>query len=186
VGELWTRIEVWLAANAPAISVGLNPPASARELAKTERFLGVKFPEEVRLSYLRHNGQSLGSPAMFAGWEWYSLDRIRCDWTAWKNLLICGKFASRRSDVDGLTIRKDWWHPAWIPLTHIDTGDGHYLDLAPGPQGTAGQIIEMWNDAGLRLVVAASFREWLNSFTDDLEGGKFMVCEETGELDRRE
>jgi cell wall assembly regulator SMI1 len=34
--EVWNRIEAWLAANAPAVASGLNPPASARELDDTE------------------------------------------------------------------------------------------------------------------------------------------------------
>lgn len=80
MNQLWNRIEVWLEANAPAIAEDLNPPASTRDLVYMERFLGVHFPEDVRLSYLRHDGQSSGSPALFAGWEWYSLDRVRSDW----------------------------------------------------------------------------------------------------------
>lgn len=103
-----------------------------------------------------------------------------------KGLLDRGTFADRRTDADGSAVRRDWWHPAWIPLTHIDTGDSHCLDLAPGPKGIPGQIIELWDDGRLRLVVAASFKEWLTDFADDLEGGKFVVCPETGELDRLE
>jgi cell wall assembly regulator SMI1 len=183
--HVWSRIEAWLAANAPAIAAGLNPPASSRELAKTERFLGARLPQDVRLSYLRHNGQSRGSPAMFAGWEWYSLERVRYAWQVWKGLLDRGTFAGMVNHGDGSAVRKDWWHPAWIPVTAIDTGDHHCLDLAPGPQGTVGQVIEIWNDARLRLVVATSFREWLTDFADDLERGDYMVCQATGELDHR-
>lgn len=95
-------------------------------------------------------------------------------------------FAGVESDSDGLAVRRDWWHARWIPLTHIDTGDNHCLDLAPGPRGKLGQLIEIWNDARLRLVVADSFTEWLTQFADDLEDGKFVGCRETGELDRRE
>lgn len=184
MNRLWARIEVWLAANAPAIAEGFNPPASSRELAKTERYLGMKLPREVRLSYLRHNGQVEGSPALFAGWEWYSLDRVRSEWEMMKGLLDSGCFDGRQSDADGLKVRKDWWNPAWIPLTHIDTGDNHCVDLDPGPKGKRGQIIEIWNDARLRIVVAPSFGQWLSDFANDLETGKFQVCKETGELDR--
>ena len=179
--RLWSRIETWLAANAPALAAGFNPPATERNFAETEPFLGVRLPEDVRLSYLRHNGHW----SLFGGWEWYSLERVRYDWACWKGLLDAGRFTGMQSDVDGLRIRKDWWNPAWIPLFYFE-GDNLLLDLAPGPQGTAGQILELWRDHTMRPVAAANFTELLTDFADDFEAGWMVVCKETGELDRLE
>jgi cell wall assembly regulator SMI1 len=184
--EVWQRIEAWLATNAPPIAAGFNPPASAHQLADTERLLGVPFPMDVRATYLRHNGQASDSPWMMNGWEWLSLDRIRAEWQIWKDLLDGGDFADSQSDADGLGVRQDWWHPAWIPLTYSGSGDHYCLDLAPGLQGTLGQIIEMWHDEGSRPVVASSIREWLASFADALETGDFVFSEEDGGLLRRD
>jgi cell wall assembly regulator SMI1 len=183
---MWQRIEAWLAANAPAIAAALNPPASVPELADTEQLLGVQFPEDVRAAYFRHNGQISNSPWMMDGWEWLSLQRIRDEWKVWKELLDGGDFSGIESDADGLVVRKDWWNPAWIPLTYSGCGDHHCLDLAPGPEGTLGQIIEIWHDEGSRPVVARSFREWLTSFADALENNDLVLSEEYGSLVRRD
>lgn len=184
--QVWQRIEAWLSANAAPIAVGLNPPASARELADTEQLLGVPFPEDVRASYLRHDGQTFDSPWMMDGWEWLSLGRIRDEWKVWKDLLDSGDFAGIQSDADGSMVRNDWWNPAWIPLTYSGSGDHHCLDLAPGPRGTVGQIIEMWHDDGSRPVLSDCFRTWLTNFAEALERDELVLSEEFGSLVRRD
>ncbi len=184
--QVWERIEAWLAVNAPAVAAGLNPPASPEAVAETERFLDVQFPDDLRASYLRHDGQQPNSPWMLEGWEWLSLDRIRDEWKVWKDLLDGGDFAGIENSADGRGVQKDWWNPAWIPLTYSGSGDHHCLDLAPGRRGLSGQIIEMWHDEGSRPVIAHSFREWLTDFAGRLEAGEFVVSDEYGGLCRRE
>jgi len=184
--QTWERIEAWLAVNAPAVAAGLNPPASPESLAATEQFLGVQFPDDVRASYLRHDGQQSYSPGLLEGWEWLSLERIRGEWQVWKDLLDGGDFNGIESDADGRGVRKDWWNPAWIPLTYSGGGDHHCLDLAPGKRGVHGQIIEMWHDEGSRPVVARSFGEWLADFADGFEAGQYEMSVECHGLRRRE
>lgn len=183
---LWERIEHWLGANAPEMASGLNGPASEAEIASTEQLLGVRFPADVRASFLRHDGQSSGSPWLMDGWEWLSLSRVRDEWKVWKGLLDGGDFAGAQSEGDDVIVRSDWWHPAWAPLTYSGSGDHHCLDLAPGPQGREGQIIEMWHDSGERPVVAESFRAWLEQFAADLEAGRYAISAEYGGLCRIE
>jgi cell wall assembly regulator SMI1 len=184
--KVWQRIENWLNANAPPIAAGLNPPASAGELVETERLLGVQLPADVRAAYACHNGQSFNSPWMMDCWEWLSLERIREEWNVWKGLLDSGEFTAIQNDANGIAVRKDWWNAAWIPLTYSGSGDHHCLDLAPGPKGKIGQIIEMWHDEGSRPVVANSISEWFTSFAEALENDEFVLSEEYGGLVRRD
>jgi cell wall assembly regulator SMI1 len=184
--QLWSRIEAWLCAHAPAIAVALNPPARAEDIEATERFFGVTFPDDVRSSYLRHDGQTYDSPGLLEGWEWLSLGRIRDEWGTWKDLLDHGEFEGIRSDGDRVRVVDDWWNPRWIPVTYSGTGDHHCLDFAPGPGGTPGQIIMMWHDDGARPVVAPGFGAWLARFADELEAGEFVLSDEYGGLCRRE
>lgn len=181
VDRVWGRIETWLARNAPALAAGFNAPATARDLAKTERVLGVQLPEDVRLSYLRHNGHW----SLFGGWRWHSLEGIRKSWIQWNELLAEGCFPGKRNTSDGSIVQQAWWHPGWIPIASLECDD-ICLDLAPGPQGTVGQVIVMLHEYDQRPVVGASFREWLTQFADDLERGVFVVCQTTGELDHRD
>lgn len=177
MSDAWSRIEAWLAAHAPASAAGLNPPASPEAIAAAERSLGVTFPDDVRAAYLRHDGQASDSPWMLEGWEWLSLERIVDEWQVWKGLLDDGDFEDGASDGDGEVVRSDWWHPAWIPLTYSGGGDHHCVDLAPGPKGSLGQIIQMWHDDGDRPVIASSFSVWVADYADRLEGGGFEATE---------
>jgi cell wall assembly regulator SMI1 len=180
--QVWERIEAWLAANIPSITAGLNPPASSRELIKTERLLGLRFPEDLRQSYLRHNGQCGRSHGLFTGNPWYPLEEVRNDWQMRQDKLDSGEFKGERSCADGVTVRTDWWHPRWIPITYMDC-ERHYVDLAPGPEGRVGQVVGVWHDGWARAVVAGSFREWLTDFANDLETGWIVVCKDIGELE---
>ena len=97
---IWTRIENWLADNAPEILENLNPGATEEEIKRTEEFLGVSFPEDFKDSYLIHNGQKpyVDTPdgqqwkdyCLMDMWQLLSLDRIKHEWSIWKELLDTG------------------------------------------------------------------------------------------------
>jgi cell wall assembly regulator SMI1 len=182
VEAIWERIEQWLRAHAPAVLASLNPPADPGRLVAAERHLGVAFPDDFTRIYLRHDG---GGPGLFNGWDWLSLDGITSEWDVWKDLLDGGEFADVQRKTDGRTV-PDWWHPWWIPFTSSGAGDNYCLDLNPGPDGTAGQVIIMWHDDAARPVEAESFRAWLARFADDLEAGRYTYSEEYGGIVRRE
>ncbi len=174
--DIWSRIEAWLDVHVPGGAGILAPGASDAEIAATEQFLGVTFPEAVRASFQRHNGQASG-PWLLEGWELLSLGRIREEWRCWKDLLERGAFRDFRSATDGRTV-EDWWHPAWIPLTYDGAGDHHCLDLHPGPQGYVGQIIMMWHDDDARGVAAPDYPSWLAMFAAALEAGRFVYSDQ--------
>jgi cell wall assembly regulator SMI1 len=184
--RVWGRIEAWLAANAPAVAASLNPPAPADELAEAERFLGVQLPDAVRRSYLRHDGQAPRAMGMLDCWKWLPLAEVRRTWAGCKDLRDRGVFGEWCSHTNGGVVVSDWWSPGWVPLTRSATGDNHCLDLAPGPQGKYGQVIQFIHNHGARPVVAAGFEEWLAAFADDLEAGKYAVSESLWGLCRRE
>jgi cell wall assembly regulator SMI1 len=72
-----------------------------------------------------------------------------------------------------------WWHPSWIPLLRSDTGVRLCLDLAPGPAGQIGQIIQLDFDSGNRCppVVVSSWQALLLTFAQDLEAGEYRLRE---------
>jgi cell wall assembly regulator SMI1 len=182
----WPRIERWLAVNAPEVADGLNSPASEEDIAITEDHLGVAFTHDVRAAYVRHDGQRRDSPWLLYGWEWLSLARIRDEWLVSKELLDRGDFDGLENYGDNSAVRSDWWNARWIPLTYDGAGNHRCLDLAPGPPGIPGQIIEMWHDDGARPVVAPSFEAWIARFADALEAGEFVAHEDYGRLVHRE
>ena len=90
---IWTRIENWLANNAPKLLRNLNPGATDEEIASTEEFLGISFPDNFKDSYRIHNGQRsyIETPdeqqidyCLMGMWQLLSLDRIKDEWSCWK------------------------------------------------------------------------------------------------------
>ncbi|ORY09925.1 hypothetical protein BCR34DRAFT_363567 [Clohesyomyces aquaticus] len=79
-------------------------------------------------------------------------------------------------------VQKAYAHPAWIPLAR-DWG-GNYLatDLAPGPNGTWGQIIIFGRDYDCKYVVARSWAALLAMVADDFGSDKVSIDEDSGEL----
>lgn len=78
-------------------------------------------------------------------------------------------------------VQKAYAHPAWIPLAR-DWG-GNYLaaDLAPGPNGTWGQIIIFGRDYDCKYVVARSWGALLAMVADDFASPHVHLDEDRGE-----
>jgi cell wall assembly regulator SMI1 len=155
--EIWDKIESQLRRTAPDLLRSLNPGASAASIDAAEKSLGITFPQDVRESYLIHDGQTDDAPNLFDTWSLLSLDAIVREWKVWKQLTDSGEFKKARSGP-GAHHASDWWNPAWIPLTYNGAGDHHCLDLAPTPKGAPGQIIQMIHDDADRTLVGYSYR----------------------------
>lgn len=182
---IWTRIETWLAENAPEIMSSLNKGASEREIAEAEEVLGITFPEDVKDSYKRHNGQESGGPALMPMGEFLSLSRIQDEWKVWKGLLDDGDFDDFESEPEK-GVKKNWWNAAWIPITYDGAGDHDCLDLDPDKGGHVGQMIEMWHDDGERPITAHSFTAWMEQFASGLEKGELVKSDEYDGIARKE
>src|SRR5690606_18834318 len=83
VNRQWRRIERWLEANAPRTSRTLGTPGRARTIAIAEAQMGVRFPDDLRASLLRHNG---ATGFGFGGASNLSIREIRDTWR-----LECGQ-----------------------------------------------------------------------------------------------
>lgn len=182
--EIWTQIDDWLIANAPQIFEDLQSGASETEISELEESLAIKLPEDVKASYRIHNGQSDGTYGFLDGREFLSVERIKQEWTVWKDLLDSGTFQDQDGHDIGsepeLGIRNVWWSAKWIPITYDGGGNHDCLDLEPSEGGNVGQIITMWHDDSDRKLVASSFREWLQEYAEGLKEGKFVLSEEYG------
>lgn len=154
--------------------------------------MGGAFPDDVRASYRRHDGQqsdrSFGGVVggvFVPGGDFLSLARIVDEWTVWKDLLDSGTFDGILSDPQP-GIRSDWWNPRWIPITYDGSGNHCCVDVDPAPGGMVGQIITMWHDGGEREMMAASFTDWLIQLADGYERGEWVYSEDDGGVVRSE
>jgi len=163
----------------------LRPGATDESIFAAEREIGVCFPEVVRESYRRHDGQLRDGPWLLYGREFLSLERLVEEWRVWKDLLDGGDFDGATSEPDEF-IRDDWWSAAWIPLTYDGCGNHDCLDLAPTDKGLAGQIIDFWHDSADRTRVATGFHEWLSAFAADMESGEVVRSPDDGAVVRKD
>lgn len=186
MNDVWDRIENWLFHHAPMLAANLNPPATLREIAESEQLMGKVFPDEVRLSYLRHNGEVRDSGGLFAGWEWLSLKELCHDWLALKELLDMGQFEGWETHSNPFWVKDEWWNPSWIPITGSATGDNYCFDLDPAGFGKSGQIIVWYHATPERPLLAGSFGAFLSHFATRLEAGEYQYSPRYGHLLHRD
>ncbi len=171
VDRLWDRIEAWLAANAPEIAAALPPGVTKEEIRQVEAAMdGLVLPEDVKASYLRHNGYASGSFLMNQSYFcdlahlYVGPDTVEARYGA--------EHQGVPEEVFG-PIQPVWWHRAWLLLAGTYDHDYLLIDLAPAPGGQAGQIIKYHHTDGPTDVIAPSFQALLSTFADALEFGKY-------------
>jgi cell wall assembly regulator SMI1 len=187
---IWSRIELWLRENAPQVLGTLNPGATKEQIEQIETKLAVALPRDMKESYRIHNGQSVnpvdGSVlVLIDGFELLSLEALAEIWAGWKQMLEQGMFKGIQSEPSG-PVQPFWWSNLWIPVTDNGYGDHYCVDLDPGPGGLVGQIISVWHENPHRVVLAPSFRQWLDRFANALESGVYMFSEDYGGIMKKE
>ena len=171
--ETWNRIEAWLEQHAPGVRELLGKPASESSIAKVEQAMSVRWPEDLRASLRRHNGQ-LDAGGLVGGWQLYGLDEMLGEWRTYEG-------DRGQHDLDSFVephpaIRSVYWDARWVPVAGLGSSDVVCVDLAPAEGGRVGQVIMRWKD-GERGVLAPSFGAWLSTFADDLVAGRYKVGE---------
>lgn len=171
IADLWRRIEAWY--EAQGASHLLNPGASGETIAEAEKQLGVSFPAELRESLRRHDGSNVMG---WAGGELLSLERIASERHIWLELLGDGTFDPNADHNEESTfLQSGWWNAAWIPLDADGGGNGAVIDMAPGPDGQVGQIVDMDHEVGPSGPQYDSLTEYLEAVADGLEAEQFVI-----------
>jgi cell wall assembly regulator SMI1 len=171
--ELWQRIAAWFAIHAPPdpYFFSLAPGATAASLEAKEVVLGFRLPEDVRESYLVHDGNN--DTAVFGNQIVLSLQEIVRNWQiGCKGLEMNLSQGLKPPELVG-PIKDTWWHVRWVPITDDGSGDHICIDMDPAPGGCIGQVIETNHEVGPLRVLASGFRQFLTQFADDLEAGKY-------------
>ncbi len=156
--DCWSRIEGWLAANVPSGIEFLAPGATPDQIENAEKVLGIRFPNDVRQSYLLYNGAPQFNALQILGYgEFLCLERMVEEWNVWKGISDSDEeFREYQSKPDA-GIAKVWWNRGWIPFCADGGGDSLCIDLAPIQEGNYGQIIELIHDGAYRPLLAPSF-----------------------------
>ncbi|WP_433541570.1 SMI1/KNR4 family protein [Streptosporangium sandarakinum] len=160
VNAAWRRIERWLAARAPVSNRTLYGPATPVQIARAEAAMGMRFPDDLRASLLRHNGARYWGgfgPAPF--YEFMSVKALRADWK-----MLCGIVLGGPEEMAGF-----WWDGHLLPFATAIDGGNLFIDTRTGKTG------EYFNETGLRFdgdVVWPSYLALLRATADSLETGR--------------
>lgn len=118
----------------------LRPPARPDEIAAAEAALGVTFPPDLRALYLMADGED-SDYGLFGGPTFLPLAWVVNTWREYGTADDDDAPVIFEADPRG-AIRRVPWHPHWIPFANHHDGNLYAVDLAPGPRGTVGQVIQ--------------------------------------------
>lgn len=167
--KLWQRIEQWIANNTDG-DLALRPGAPEAEIVALETQIGRRLPDDLRESFLIHDGQDMPSVRWFDGERrLHPLASIAEQWTF---------DADNSSDAEGPAedprAMFTLMHRDRLPLIGVRfwDADNVYCDFLPGPDGRDGQLLYKM-DIELR-VIAASWRGFLEEYARKLDAGELV------------
>ncbi|MET8007697.1 SMI1/KNR4 family protein [Nonomuraea glycinis] len=126
VNRQWRRIETWLKTNAPTTYRTLGEPGDAEAIAAAEAHMGVRFPNDLRASLLRHDGSVFPEdswPFGFLGHANLNVREIRDEWSS-----LCAVDGEDEGEEGFSLPRQEWWDGRMIPFAADGSGDNLVID----------------------------------------------------------
>lgn len=172
--KIWNDIEQFFKDKAPIMLESLNAGLPVAEITAFEKHINLSLPKSYKLSLEKHNGD-----IYLYSYSYLSLEVVQEKWEMMKRLKDKGHFSNRTVQQTGTgSIQDVWWHESWIPFAEDSGGNFICIDMAPGPNGHVGQIIEVEKDDGPFETEFKSFSDWLKNYRDGLFSGSFIVNDE--------
>ena len=117
VERSWERIESWLREDAPEAFAALREGVAASDVDAAEERLGLAFPQALRESLLRHDGQE---------WRWPSLVEFGVLMPL-EHVVDNAELNTKAGIDDARAEDEIWWRRDWIPFV---SRDGDALSVA--------------------------------------------------------
>ena len=167
---MWTSIIERISVVSPTLYATLNPAADPDEVSALERRVGATLPEAFKDYLTTANGQN----DLDAEHGLHEMHRF----------LSAREIASMMDLMDSLfgdeealeyvaenKVQPAMWDKLWVPFAEFDGSPRLILDLHPGKNGVAGQILLMFPGVDLEadeIVIAADFTEFSAALMRDL------------------
>ena len=172
IEALWERLEV--IAKRHGRSLRLRPGVSEAALTAAEATMNLAIPADLRASLALHDGQDDDEddtfPWMAGCSPLRSLAEIVEQWKVEVGLAVPDEDSGE--DPPDPRLRPGLSLPQRIPIAGNQWWDGgnSFVDLAPGPDGTEGQLISFSSECDIE-VLGTSFAEALEAYVGALEAG---------------
>lgn len=154
-------LESWIEENAATLQSNLNPPATLEDINKTEKALGLTFPQKVKDAYLIHNGESKTSDGLFGCIKWLSLDEV---------IRLHAEYAGFEAKDDLGVFNAD----VIIPLFQSGGGDLYYVESGP-----TSELKEWWHEQPTKeIVISKDLEAFFIEFVQKLKNGQYVFIED--------
>ena len=164
----WARLERWHEKHRALFGV-LSPGASAGEIEDVERTIGAPLPPDARASLATHNGSC---DHFLLGDGLLSTYAIVLLWKGDRRNAGSEKGLRRAAEsFPSTAVAPGHFNPGWVPLASDLNGRSLGVDLAPGPAGTVGQVINFGTREPCKCVLAPGWGEFLADYATFLESG---------------
>ncbi|MGV9451582.1 SMI1/KNR4 family protein [Streptomyces sp. NPDC003635] len=184
ISASWTRIEAWLADNAPRTRTDLAPPAEQAAITRVEEAIGMPLPAPLTESLLRHDGTASGV-LLPPFWTMLSTRQIVDAWRTRTKIHGSGTTDPEQGDPEGEY--GPWWHRQWIPFAADGAGD--YLVLDQRATRRRGRIGNADHEQGCRFdphLMWTSLPALLDATATAIETGELVDCYERVVVDEAE
>ena len=154
-------------------------PASAEDLDALREEVGCELTPDL-VQWLEHVGRSL---PLDGNYDTTPTKRIVDDLRSTREIDFSQHFANICSWNDGRfddgRIARTYWQPQWVPIARDGCGNEYCVDLAPGPNGTKGQLIamEFQDGQGPYLARWATLEAMLHAHLKKLRAGRYELYE---------
>ncbi|WP_344837173.1 SMI1/KNR4 family protein [Kribbella ginsengisoli] len=174
----------WLQGVAPSLAGALRGPAADAELGRYEEAVGVELPGELRELWKVHDGESGAEPSggTIGGLLFLGVERSLKQWMMWSSLRAetgdaeMRELSSCSESFPPGAVQLEYSVAGWLSVLKVSM-DANYigLDLAPGPGGVRGQVINFGRDEDRKVVIARSMTDLLGFIASEADRGEFVV-----------
>lgn len=164
--DAWARLGAFLAEHVPALVADLADAAPEAGIQALADAVGAESAESFAALYGHHDGQHSPTPGLFFGLQFLSFAEAAQEWQRWAEQLRDDPALVADIEVSAVpegAVRAVYASDRWVPFASDGAGNHLAIDLAPGPDGTPGQVISFGVDEATRFLLApsaAAFIDW--------------------------
>ncbi|MEM9693782.1 MAG: SMI1/KNR4 family protein [Myxococcota bacterium] len=161
---VWSRVDAWLKAQAPAVWENLAPPATEESLAQLAATLGGPVPDALREAFCAHDGMVDEFGATF--FTGFRLPQRWMGSAVWCSCRRAEEIFDRSRRVWG-----EYWPERGLPIADLSRGNG-YLVMRRDEA-----VVFFDTEDATVTPVAPSFRGWCEALLADIEGGRVVLAD---------